>query len=114
MLYQSRWAPSQQTKKSSASRKTDSHRNDVPQASSSSSVSESAAQPDNFSGWSDPALRMIDEEANRMDIDLEVFLHGYAKVGDVMTAILHCMHFLLVGSDRREWTWLDRTREPRY
>lgn len=73
----------------------------------------SAAQPDNFSGWSDPALRMIDEEANRMDIDFEVLLNGYVKVRDLMTATLP-LCYLLVDSDRREWNWLNRTRESRH
>ncbi|EJD01230.1 uncharacterized protein FOMMEDRAFT_169392 [Fomitiporia mediterranea MF3/22] len=68
MLRQSRWAPSQGTKSIHASGKIDVPDDALREPSSSKTV---LPQPQNFSGWSDPALRLIDEEVNRMDIDSE-------------------------------------------
>ena len=67
MLYQSVWARHQDTKQTSLHSRD--ARDDV-----TLQVASGVAGNDNDNGWSDPALRLIDEEANRMDVDPQVGL----------------------------------------
>ena len=72
MLYHSRWAPSRFDEKSTSYKTTG--KDDATRHEPSTSSSATSGDKD-FARWSDPALRLIDEETNRMDVDIQVSGH---------------------------------------